>query len=44
MRPCLAKDDFELGLRLWKMGVRFQYLPEAVAYELAVKSLAIVSV
>ena len=34
----LAKDDFELGLRLWKMGVRFQYLPDAVAYELSVKS------
>ena len=33
-----AKDDFELGLRLWKMGVRFEYLPEAVAYELTVKS------
>jgi peptidoglycan/xylan/chitin deacetylase (PgdA/CDA1 family)/glycosyltransferase involved in cell wall biosynthesis len=34
----LAKDDFELGWRLWKMGVRFQYLPAAVAYELSVKS------
>jgi len=34
----LAKDDFELGLRLWKMGVRFRYLPGAVAYELSVKS------
>lgn len=34
----LAKDDFELGLRLWKMGVRFQYLPGAVAYELSVKT------
>jgi peptidoglycan/xylan/chitin deacetylase (PgdA/CDA1 family)/glycosyltransferase involved in cell wall biosynthesis len=34
----LAKDDFELGLRLWKKRVRFQYLPEAVAYELSVKS------
>ncbi len=33
-----AKDDFELGLRLWKMGVRFQYLPGAVAYELSVKT------
>lgn len=32
-----AKDDFELGLRLWKMGVRFQYLPAAVAFELSVK-------
>jgi len=34
----LAKDDFELGLRLWKMGVRFQYLRDAVAYELSVKT------
>ena len=33
-----AMDDFELGLRLWKSGVKFQYLPEAVAYELSVKS------
>ncbi len=31
-------DDFELGLRLWKRGVRFQYLPAAAAYELFVKS------
>ncbi len=30
-------DDFELGLRLWKMGVKFQYLPDAVACELSVK-------
>ena len=30
-----AMDDFELGLRLWKRGVRFQYLPGAVAYELS---------
>lgn len=34
----LAMDDFEIGLRLWKMGIRFKYLPEAVAYELSVKS------
>ncbi len=33
-----AKDDFELGWRLWKAGIRFQYLPAAVAYELSVKS------
>ena len=33
-----AKDDFELGLRLWKMRVRFQHLPGAVAYELSVKT------
>jgi peptidoglycan/xylan/chitin deacetylase (PgdA/CDA1 family)/glycosyltransferase involved in cell wall biosynthesis len=32
-----AMDDFELGLRLWKMGVKFQYLPDAVVYELSVK-------
>lgn len=34
----LAMDDFEIGLRLWKMGVRFKYLPDAVAYELSAKS------
>jgi len=33
-----AKEDYELGLRLWKMGVRFQYLPKAVAYEFFVKA------
>lgn len=33
-----AMDDFELGLRLWKMGVKFQYVPNAVACELSVKS------
>jgi GT2 family glycosyltransferase/peptidoglycan/xylan/chitin deacetylase (PgdA/CDA1 family) len=33
-----AKDDFELGLRLWKLGLNFHYLPGAVAYELSVKS------
>jgi glycosyltransferase involved in cell wall biosynthesis/peptidoglycan/xylan/chitin deacetylase (PgdA/CDA1 family) len=32
-----AKEDYELGLRLWKTGVRFQYLPDAVAYEFYVK-------
>jgi glycosyltransferase involved in cell wall biosynthesis/peptidoglycan/xylan/chitin deacetylase (PgdA/CDA1 family) len=32
-----AKEDYELGLRLWKMGVRFRYLPSAMAYELFVK-------
>lgn len=30
--------DLELGLRLWKMGIRFRYLPDAVAHELFVKS------
>ena len=34
----LAREDFELGLRLWKMGVPFRYLPTAVASELSVKS------
>jgi peptidoglycan/xylan/chitin deacetylase (PgdA/CDA1 family)/GT2 family glycosyltransferase len=33
-----AKEDYELGLRLWKMGVRFLYLPGAVAYDLSVKT------
>lgn len=33
-----AMDDFELGLRLWKSGVKFRYLPDAVAYELSAKS------
>jgi glycosyltransferase involved in cell wall biosynthesis len=32
-----ANDDFELGLRLWKLGLEFLYLPAAVAYELSVK-------
>ncbi len=30
-------EDVELGLRLWKAGVRFHYLPPAVAYELYMK-------
>ena len=28
-----AKEDYELGLRLWKRGLRFTYLPQAMAYE-----------
>jgi len=32
-----AKEDFELGLRLWKMGVQFKYLPQARASEFYVK-------
>jgi peptidoglycan/xylan/chitin deacetylase (PgdA/CDA1 family) len=28
-----AKEDYELGLRLWKQGLRFKYLPQARAYE-----------
>jgi glycosyltransferase involved in cell wall biosynthesis/peptidoglycan/xylan/chitin deacetylase (PgdA/CDA1 family) len=31
-------EDFELGLRLWKMGVTFLYRPTAVAHEVFVKS------
>ena len=34
----LAMDDFEIGLRLWKSGVRFKYLPNAIAREMSVKS------
>lgn len=33
-----AKEDYELGYRLWKMGIRFQYLPKIVTYEFLVKS------
>jgi glycosyltransferase involved in cell wall biosynthesis/peptidoglycan/xylan/chitin deacetylase (PgdA/CDA1 family) len=33
-----AKEDYELGLRLWKMGVQFKYLRDAVAYEYFVKT------
>jgi glycosyltransferase involved in cell wall biosynthesis len=32
-----AKEDYELGLRLWKAGVKFKYLPAAVAHEYSVK-------
>jgi peptidoglycan/xylan/chitin deacetylase (PgdA/CDA1 family)/glycosyltransferase involved in cell wall biosynthesis len=32
-----AKEDYELGLRLWKMGVRFKYLPQGRAYEFYLK-------
>lgn len=32
-----AKEDFELGLRLWKMGVQFKYEPQAQASEFYVK-------
>lgn len=28
-----AKEDYELGLRLWKTGLRFKFLPQAMAYE-----------
>ena len=33
-----AQEDYELSLRLWKMGVKFQLVPDAVAYELYAKS------
>ena len=33
-----AMEDFELGLRLWKQKKAFKYLPDAVAYEISVKS------
>ena len=36
-----AKEDYELGLRLWKMGVRFKYLPQAMAYEFYREALGI---
>jgi glycosyltransferase involved in cell wall biosynthesis/peptidoglycan/xylan/chitin deacetylase (PgdA/CDA1 family) len=32
-----AKEDYELGFRLWKMGLRFKYLPQARASEFYVK-------
>ena len=34
----LAAEDLELGLRLWKMGLSFRYLPVAIAHEYYVKS------
>ena len=33
-----ARDDTDLGLRLWKMGLGFRYQATAVAYEIYVKS------
>jgi peptidoglycan/xylan/chitin deacetylase (PgdA/CDA1 family)/glycosyltransferase involved in cell wall biosynthesis len=33
-----AKEDYELGYRLWKMGIRFQYLPKIRAFEYLVKT------
>jgi peptidoglycan/xylan/chitin deacetylase (PgdA/CDA1 family) len=32
-----ARETADFGLRLWKMGVRFRYLPTAVTYHLYVK-------
>ncbi len=34
----LAAEDLELGLRLWKMGLSFRYLPSAAALECYIKS------
>jgi peptidoglycan/xylan/chitin deacetylase (PgdA/CDA1 family)/glycosyltransferase involved in cell wall biosynthesis len=33
-----SAEDLELGLRLWRGGAQFRYLPAAPAYELFVKS------
>jgi len=33
-----AAEDRELGLRLWKMGVRFRYRPDALTSEVYVKT------
>jgi GT2 family glycosyltransferase len=35
-------DDADLAIRLWKMGSRFRYQPEAIAYYLYVKSPQVV--
>jgi glycosyltransferase involved in cell wall biosynthesis/peptidoglycan/xylan/chitin deacetylase (PgdA/CDA1 family) len=34
----VAGEDLELGLRLWKAGAIFRYLPDAVVYEQHMKS------
>jgi glycosyltransferase involved in cell wall biosynthesis/peptidoglycan/xylan/chitin deacetylase (PgdA/CDA1 family) len=34
-----AKEDYELGLRLWNMGIEFKYVREAVAFEYFQKSI-----
>jgi peptidoglycan/xylan/chitin deacetylase (PgdA/CDA1 family)/glycosyltransferase involved in cell wall biosynthesis len=34
----LASEDLELGLRLWKLGIAFRFLPAAVAQEYYQKS------
>lgn len=34
----LQRDDCELGLRLWKMGIKFQYHATAIVHEVFVKS------
>jgi peptidoglycan/xylan/chitin deacetylase (PgdA/CDA1 family)/glycosyltransferase involved in cell wall biosynthesis len=33
-----SKEDLDLGLRLWNMGVHFRHNPQAAAYELFMKS------
>ena len=32
-----ARDDWDLGMRLWKMGLRFRFLPTAVTHQIHVK-------
>lgn len=39
-----AKEDYELGLRLWKRGLRFKFLPQAQAYEFFQKPIGYVLV
>ena len=34
-----AKEDYELGLRLWNRGIEFKYVREAVAFEYFQKSI-----
>ena len=34
-----AKEDYELGLRLWNQGIEFKYVREAVAFEYFQKSI-----
>ncbi len=34
----ITQEDLELGLRLWKMGVRFRYVPTAVTHHIYKKS------
>ena len=34
----LTAEDLELGIRLWKMGASFRFMPTAIAYEYYVKS------
>ena len=34
-----AREDYELALRLWKRGLRFEYLPQAMAFEFIQKPI-----